>query len=488
MSYNSELDANNVELQEILDAVNNLPSIEDVVSSLDKIPSYWETALKEGARGINEKLCTAGVNKSAFLFYSDAHWDYGSQMSPRLLKYLYKHTGMTKTFFGGDIVNNEASDYETMNYIWDWRNQLKDLPNHHSVVGNHDDGNATNNLFTEQYVYGYLFAAEETYDMVMGDGLYYYIDNPAEKTRYICLDTAFQTSEEKQTQMLSFLTEALKSTKSGWHIVVVSHIWYLPDYNQYDVKPIPIVGMSTEATAVCAVLDNYNARSGDFTDCGAKVEFCIGGHVHRDYVGTTTGGISIILVETDSQHIRSEFTYTAGTTTESSVNGVVADYNTNKVNIVRVGRGNSFAVDLSSGGTSDPDEPDTPAYTNLFVKSEAHDDYRLNSSGILTASSGDLVTGFIPVQSNTSYTIRTRNLTDPEKGVIGRLSEYSAANESNHVTQHRPSESADKYWEDGVTFCFPFTTSATTKFIRLNMITGKGCDFIITLNEPIPLE
>ena len=29
-------------------------------------------------------------------------------MSPTLLKYLYKHTGLNKTFFSGDVVNNEA--------------------------------------------------------------------------------------------------------------------------------------------------------------------------------------------------------------------------------------------------------------------------------------------------------------------------------------------------------------------------------------------
>lgn len=38
-----------------------------------------------------------------------------------------------------------------------------------SVVGNHDDDNATNNLFDADYVYGYLLAAEETSDMGWGE-------------------------------------------------------------------------------------------------------------------------------------------------------------------------------------------------------------------------------------------------------------------------------------------------------------------------------
>jgi hypothetical protein len=137
------------------------------------IPGYWLGELKAGVKAINTALCNAGRNKSAFLFYTDAHWNYGAQMAPTLLKYLHQRTGMTKTFFGGDVVNDEAADYDTMDYLWDWRSQLKDLPNHHSVPGNHDDGNSTNNLFSQEYVYGYLMAAEETPDMVRGDGLYY---------------------------------------------------------------------------------------------------------------------------------------------------------------------------------------------------------------------------------------------------------------------------------------------------------------------------
>lgn len=345
------------EAQKVLGSIESLQKdVAEIKENMDdniNVPDYWLADLQNGAEAINTAMCEAGRNKSAFLFYSDAHWNYGSQMSPKLLKYLYKNTGMTKTFFGGDIVNDEASDYDTMAYLWDWRKQLKDLPNHHSVVGNHDDGNSTNNLFSAEYVYGYLLAPEETPDMVLGDGLYYYIDNPTEKTRYICLDTGYQTSATAQTTMRAFLTEALKSTQSGWHIVVISHIWYGPDYDRYSERPIPIAGMSNEAYQISMILDNYNAKIGDFKSCGAKVEFCIGGHVHRDYVDSTEGGIPIVLVETDSMHLRSAYSYRAGTTTESSVNGIVADYNTNTLHVIRIGRGDSYDVDLSNAEVSE---------------------------------------------------------------------------------------------------------------------------------------
>ena len=343
--------ANVPDNEETADILSQITSIlEQIQNDNSNIPDYWKPALENGVFGINQALCNAGWNKSAFLFYSDAHFDYGSQMSPLLLKYLYEHTGMTKTIFGGDIVNSEGSDYDTMAYLWQWRNMLKGLPNHHSVVGNHDDGNSTNNLFSAKYVYGYLLAAEETSDMVVGEGLYYYIDSTAEKTRYLYLDTAYKVDSNSFSTQINFIKESLKSTPSGWHIVVVSHIWYVPDYDNYNVRPIPILGLSPEAEEICNILDNYNMRQGEFSIGSARVEFCIGGHVHRDYIGETNGGIPIVLVETDSKHIRSEHNYTEGTTTEASVNGVVADYDSSKLSVIRIGRGENFYVDLSGKG------------------------------------------------------------------------------------------------------------------------------------------
>ena len=399
--------------------------VADVQAAMDGVPDYWRTDLSAGVEAINTALCTAGMNKSAFLFYSDAHWTSGSKMAPTLLKYLYQHTGMTRTFFGGDIVNTEGSDYDTMKYLWDWRNQLKDLPNHHSVVGNHDDGNATNNLFSEQYIYGYMYAAEETSDVVRGGVTWYYIDSGSEKTRYIFLDTAYKGMNSDQT---AFLKDSLKSTPDGWHIVVVAHIWYMPDYDQYDVKPIPIIGLSSAAATVGTILDKYNSRTDEFSSCAAKVEFCIGGHTHIDYTGATTGGIPIILVETDSHHTRSGLSCLIGTPTESSVNGIIADYNTNKVNIVRVGRGNSFIVDLTTGESevvpddSTPDDsiPDqNPIYTNQIPISTDTDGSiynevgystgRLSSDGTVTSDGAMSVTGFIPCKMLDTVRLRGVN-------------------------------------------------------------------------------
>lgn len=392
--------------------------------NIEEVPIYWEAELESKAKEINMTLCEAGRNKSSFLFYTDAHWNQNSQMSPKLLKYLYKHTGINKTFFGGDIVNNESDNYDTMKYLWDWRYQLRDLPNHHSVPGNHDDGNTTEDLFSANYVYGYLQAAEETNDIVRdeGDGLYYYLDCPSEKSRYIFLDTATGydsgwVSDLGASRQGKFVKNALMSVSDGWHIIVIAHIWH--DTN-YTVNPAVPGGLSKWGEYLIGQFDAYNSREGEYTQGKGKVEFCIGGHTHWDFESFSPGGIPIILNETDSHHIRSGLDFTLGTITESSISGIIADYNTNTVHIIRVGRGQGRTISITENTVTPeepvipdvPDTPDTPVnYTNqLSIAVDENGNIyngigykanvRINSSQEEVAATGWYLTGYIPINEH----------------------------------------------------------------------------------------
>lgn len=462
---------------EYVEKLNNL------ANENGEIPDYWQAALDEGVNAMRQAMETAGRNKSSFLFYSDAHWDYGSQMSPKLLKYLYNNTAITKTFFGGDIVNSESSDRDSMEYLYEWREMLKGLPNHHSVVGNHDDGNSTNNLFSENYIYAYLLASEETPDMVLGDGMYYYIDEPCEKTRYLFLDTAYKGVD---TAQMEFITQALKSTQSGWHIAVVAHTWYQPDYDQYDVRPIPIAGLDTNASKVITLLDNYNSRIGDFAECEGWVEFCIGGHTHIDYDNVTSTGIPIILVETDSQHIRSDLSFTAGTTTESSVNGIIADYENHKIYVVRIGRGESREIEVTNYVINYTnvlplavDADGTTVYNTIGYKADTR---WSTSSSVDVEASGIYVSGYIPCSKGD--VIRLKNITMPNENSNNCMVHFFTAigtNQDNSNNENLTSYS-NAVWENDK--LVQFTITVECGYFRIQG-TYMGEDSIVTINENI---
>lgn len=460
----------------------------------DSVPEYWQVELDNGVEAIRKAAETAGRNKSAFLWYTDAHWNNNSQMSPVLLKYLYGHTPINKVAFGGDIVNNEPTaetidDRTIMAYLWEWRGAVHGL-NHHSVVGNHDDGNTTNNIFPDNYIYAYLLASEESNDIVYGDGFYYYIDDKCEKTRYLYLDTAHKGNSSNQ---LTFVKQALITTPTDWHIVVITHIWYQPDYDQYSVRPIPIKGLDANASNIIELLDNYNAREGDFTDCGGKVEFCIGGHTHIDYDGRTPGGIPIILTETDSKHIRSALTYTEGTITESSVNAIIADYDNNKICVIRIGRGESreVAIELEKESTNvlttALDTDGVSVYNDIGYKQYA----RLSASGGYAEStaSAQFLTGYIPAVAND--VIYFKNVTMPygnngtheaEIYLCDATSPFTVV--SNYDAHKLPDTWSVICDENNNITQITVGSDYEGKYLRFNIAALDGTS-IITVNEPI---
>ena len=312
----------------------------------EDVPAYWKEHINTRIRDIFQALEAAGENRSAFFWYTDAHWNDNSQRSPQLLRYLSANTPISKTNFGGDIVRLESEDPADMAYLWNWRKAANKVPNHHSVIGNHDDGtrSGASGGFDADYVYSFLLADERTDDIVSGGKFYYYMDDAAEKTRYIYLDTASDDySFIKNSAQQSFLKETLKSTADGWHIAVIAHIWRDVDYS---ADPPAENGFSWSGKSVLSVLDAYNARKGEYADCGAWVEFCIGGHTHADGNFASDGGIPVVITETDSYQLRSGLNYASGTISEAAVSAVIADYNAGKLHIIRIGRGSSRTVSL----------------------------------------------------------------------------------------------------------------------------------------------
>ena len=471
----------------------------------EAVPSYWLTHLQERVPAIRAAMTAAGWNKSSFLWYSDVHWTYGYKRAPMLLKYLYQHTPINKVIFGGDIVDSEGDD-TTMAYLWDWREAVRDLPSHHSVPGNHDDGVAIDNRWDDPYIYAYLLAAEETPDVVRGDaGLYYYIDDQVEKTRYLYLDTATKDGNIiNDVNQQTWLKETLISTPAGWHIVAIGHIWRTVDY---DVNPPQDDGWSWGGAHCLGEFDKYNARTGDYASCTGRVEFAIGGHTHVDADFVSDGGIPVILTECDSRYVRSGLSCNAGTITEASVNAIVADYGNGVVTVIRIGRGTSRTVNLDGSGSTEPEvpeEPDVPVvpegdFTNTLTEAGYTEGMRYSSdtgggtdveapgwdiTGYIAATRGATIymanVDFFDLDGGGGETSRSQIYTyDAEKNFINNSDNYSVSNKMSAAWNA-------VYGEDGdvIQFMIPMAYSSSVAYIRIG---ARNVDqySVITVNEPI---
>lgn len=367
---------------------------EDILKNNTDVPEYWEEHLATKTSEIYDAMSSAGWNKSAFLWYHDTHWTYSWQMSPLVLRYLSENTPINKTIFGGDIVDAESDDPNEMLYLHQWRSMIRELPNHHSVPGNHDDGNNPDNRFSDEYIYGFLLAAEETPDVVRSDsGLYYYIDDVNEKTRYLYLDTAtYDGNIAWNSTQQEWLKKTLLSTPESWHIVAIAHIWRDVDYT---VTPHVDSGFSAGGKWCLDLFDAFNARNGEFANCSGQVEFAIGGHTHVDGDFVSDGGIPVILTEADSMYVRSGLECAQGTITEAAVSAIVANYTDRTVSVIRAGRGENRVVSLPEANLGGTD-----GYTNVLELPEIgwQENMRYSSTNDIDQSAdGWDITGYIPV-------------------------------------------------------------------------------------------
>lgn len=488
------------------------------ISDSNNIPDYWKSHLDVKVDEIRAILENVGINSSPFFFYNDAHRSNDtvatSKRAPDLIKYLYKNTSINKVIFGGDIVGTEPKLEETeykdkMVYLWDWVKQCRDL-DQKCVIGNHDDGNETDGKLPVDYIYAYLFANRKPYNIIQGNGFYYYEDDSITKTRYLYLDTSYN-KEVNFTEQLTFVQEALQSAPANWHIVCIAHIWFAPDYDTWYAEgsdksgKMPVKGFSSEATQILQLLDKYNARTSPFTEaCKGTVECCIGGHVHIDHVDFSDGGIPVIVTEAACSHDRNGtnasaqgIAYVAGTITESAVSAVIPDYKNNKIEIVRVGRGANFTVDITNKTIINgdfnvqPELPDdTPAYTNVLDTAGYESGYYM-SNGNAVVDANAFVTGYIPCRSGD--TIYLANITMPDEQSHGnRIACYDANKDYIDETTYSLGTSNasglslifDENTGNLISFKVPGHSSNGVYHIRLSAWHIDETS-IITVNEPI---
>lgn len=127
-------------------------------------------------------------------------------------------------------------------------------------------------------------------------------------------------------------------TDDSAHIAVTSHILYYA-YDATDLSK----GIQPLMDYVLQIAQAYNNRTSitvngtvyDYSSRTGKVEFCIAGHVHTDATGTIYG-IPFVL----TLNVRNNVSLGA------SFDLVFVDYDSNKIELVRVGAGEDRTVDL----------------------------------------------------------------------------------------------------------------------------------------------
>ena len=322
------------------------------------VPGYYDEHLKTKEIEINKAIQASLQNFDSFIFFTDAHWGNNEQNSPALINHIINNTPVEDVIFGGDVITT-SYDYplEAIELGKIFRQSFDSLNcNMFYIYGNHDnnsDGHPkeTDRHLTDEQVFNYLQRGMS--DCVYGGYFSFYFDREYSKTRFICLDTGryyYSQLRGNTIETVKFLTNALRSTPEGWHIILLSHIWCFLDTKTTPGRPY----LPTYIKSIIKILDDYNTKiegvfkydgksvEYDFTQCTSNIICCIGGHCHLDAILSSEHGIPIIITTADANENKTN----TGTIREQAVSVFVIDYTNSVIKMIRIGRGEDLALPL----------------------------------------------------------------------------------------------------------------------------------------------
>lgn len=310
----------------------------------DSYPSYFDSQVSTVTTAVLNHKRLVGMDGFSFLFATDLHWSQNAKNSPPLIRAMVNKTQTPCVILGGDYISQfPDSKTDAMNSMQACIDAVvaKGIRDYvFPIFGNHD----RNSNQTTSSVY---MTKAETYAIinswmsqraVYADAYFdFYIDDEKSKTRIICIDTGAQNIDGGQisTATMNWISASINSLASDWHVIVVAHwLWSPTTWNHPLVDGVPTGSYTSYAQALFTALDTNNATSGK-----AKVEGIITGHVHCDFEDSTTGGIPIIFVDTDSKGAYGNYPATTGTISEQCFDVITFDYTAHKIYCDRIGRG-----------------------------------------------------------------------------------------------------------------------------------------------------
>ena len=311
------------------------------------ITDFWKKYLKTKKTDVSQAVASLGDHGDAFVFFTDYHYPvsdyktYGFSYLPSIINEI----GVNKVIFGGDILQQHPKA-EAIEILQQFKRDFGGMEIY-NIVGNHE-----NNVYadeedhlTDSDIYEILYRSMGLEDRTeMNPGMYYYFDNKPQKIRYICLNTHTSGAEWRADKaQAEWFIRTLDETPSGYHIVVVTHMYFLLQKGELFTSSI---GMSIQK-----LLDDYvNRQKGkwngfiyDFSYCQATVACVLTGHTHNDYDVMSDAGYPVIGTMCDAQWGSNQLVERADSATgkidEHAFDVICIDTKAQTVRAIRIGYG-----------------------------------------------------------------------------------------------------------------------------------------------------
>ena len=292
----------------------------------EPIPYYWNSEIDRAVSQIQSNIINASaVGSTTVCFVTDCHWKFNEKHSPYIIKDIFSKCNVNYFVNGGDILyRHTTTKQEAIDEITDCINAFRICGKPMiTLYGNHDRNRNNNASHTEAYL-SHSEHANIVFKSFMPDphiirvssdfAVFYWED---EFYRYAGI---YWFSSETHS-----FPEAAEICNTDKPVIIFCHgivfsIAEDPVDDTYDNKWI------------------LNA----FEPYKAKIKCFIQGHSHRDAIRHAWETVPIISIDCDTVNTYS----TVGTITEQAIAFITFD--TDKISIVKVGRGEDFVVTADS--------------------------------------------------------------------------------------------------------------------------------------------
>lgn len=297
---------------------------------ISNVRSYFRTRTETVANQVNN----LSGNWQNFVFLTDPHGSANKQHSQSIALYLLAHANVSMLVLGGDYSAGYWSSAEYSNYMQPFLNSGM-MDRIYALCGNHEVTGSGSAAASKTAIYS-DFLQSKTGLTGNLQNLYWYLDSPTKKTRYLFLNTS-DTGEpyEMTSTQISWITQSVALPASDWSLVVLGHV------NLAQMAGVTY-GNESNGAAVISAINN----------CNGKVVGYICGHQHIDYcelIGSFQH-TTLLCDRFENTNYYDGISLTnrvEGTDTEQAVTVVSINTTTKQVVFRRIGAGRSQTISYS---------------------------------------------------------------------------------------------------------------------------------------------
>lgn len=323
---------------------------------INTIPYYYFEDNYLPAKVAEVNSASEILNGVVFGFVTDTHWRNNSLHSKDIIKYFIDNTTLDVVLCGGDFASligtsdDLKSEYEeTIDFI-----NVIGKDHVYAVRGNHDfysrtaDGSVRTN-YPWRKTYNAIYRnSEYMVTNALAQHGSYCIDNDAQKTRIICVNSSdWNLTYDKADDGVPYISVVQAKwfanaliEKEGYKIIVMSHIPSIDTLTSDYASQSIIQDLLRAFVAKENFTTTYKSTTitCDFRNTTNRMVLHLSGHTHDDRYLYSDGFLSVVTT-CDAHYTDDGYGATVGTITEQAFDVFCIDYDAETITAVRVGRG-----------------------------------------------------------------------------------------------------------------------------------------------------